>query len=103
MTHSAYPRKRDQQVRLHAPLKLMEDGADGELAFQGAERGLRLGQLDVLRPQLLDRLALKIGPEQIGALASVAQARRSSISRQRSRRWPSSARTAISYKSATLA
>ena len=66
------PEKRDEEVRLHAPLELMEHRPDSQLTFQRAEGGLRFGQLDVLRPQLFDRLAFEIRAQQIGALTRVA-------------------------------
>ena len=53
------PEKRDEEMRLHASLELMEYRPDGQLTFQGAKGGLRFGQLDVLRPQLFDRLSLE--------------------------------------------
>ena len=43
-----------------------------QLAFQRAERGLRLGQFDVLRPQLLDGLAHEIRAQQVRPVAGVA-------------------------------
>jgi hypothetical protein len=56
-------------MRLHAPFELMEDGTDGEFAFQRAKGGFRFCQLDVFRPQILGVLALEIRAEQVRSLA----------------------------------
>ena len=66
------PEKGDEEMRLHAPLQLMEHRPNRQLAFQGAEGRFCLGQLDVLRPQLFDGLPHEIGAQQVGALARVA-------------------------------
>jgi hypothetical protein len=99
--------KGDQEMGFHAVLQLMEERSDGQLAFQRPEGGFRFGQLDVLRPELLGRLSLKIRAQHIRALARGApgaprQARRASINRQASRSRPRSSRTPISSRSATM-
>src|SRR5690348_2244081 len=57
---------------LDAWLQLMEQGPNRELALQGSERGLGLGQLHVLRPQLFGRLCPEIGAQPIGTFARLA-------------------------------
>jgi hypothetical protein len=43
-----------------ARLELLEQGPDGQLAFQGAERSFGFGQLHVLRPEFLGAAGLQI-------------------------------------------
>ena len=64
--------KRDEDVRFHAMLFLMEDRPDGEFAFQCAEGGFGLGQLDVFLPEFLAAFFLQVRTQQVGAFASIA-------------------------------
>jgi hypothetical protein len=64
--------KRDQQMRLHPPLELMEHRTNRQVTFQRTKGRLGLGQLDGLGPEFLDGLALEMGAQQLSAVPRVA-------------------------------
>ena len=53
--------ERHHHMGLHTRLQLMEQGPDGQFAFQGAEGSFGFGQLHVLRPEFFGRAGLQIG------------------------------------------
>src|ERR1051326_1523106 len=64
--------KRDEDVRFHAMLFLMENRADGQFAFQCTEDRFGFGQLDVFLPDFFGAFFLQVRAEQVGAFARIA-------------------------------
>src|SRR5512134_2093566 len=52
-------------------LDAMPDRTDGQFAFEGPEGGFYFGQLHVLAPERIGIHGIKIGAQQIGALAQL--------------------------------
>src|SRR5207302_8631675 len=64
--------ERDEDVRFHAMLFLMEDRPDGQFAFQCTEDRFGFGQLDVFLPEFFGAFFFQVGAQQVGAFARVA-------------------------------
>ena len=62
--------KANQNMSLHAALKMVPNRAESQLAFVDAKGGLRLGQLDVSAPKLFAAPIGDVGAQQITAFAA---------------------------------
>ena len=71
-----------EDVRLDAPIGLVIDGPDGEIALQFLERLFHLSELDVEGPQLRRRLSCEIGAQQIPAFVPPARAQALAVQRE---------------------
>ena len=57
----------DEDVRLDAPLLVVPDRQDGEIGLVDAERGFRLGELNVCLPKRLIRPFSYVGAQDVDA------------------------------------
>jgi len=60
-------KKGHEHVRLRGVLDLVKDGAHGQFAFQRAEGGFGVGELDVTLPEMFRIRSGQVGAQQIGA------------------------------------
>jgi hypothetical protein len=71
----------DEDVRLDAVLKLMEDGPQLQIVLEVLEGGLDLDQLDIELPQLGRRTAVQVAAQQVAAFALACLAQLGAVER----------------------